>query len=1268
MTAAQELESKEMMESLFAQVEAETHFVSNEMPSSIQHVMTDNQTFEDELSMLERQMEAEPNPSKPIEFTEPTPILKQEFLPPTPMQMPAKTAYVSAPPASAMKPASKEATDNFVKNLYTTKNQRSFGKDVIPEDSKTYEVKSFEGKSHFFWFDIQENYKNKSLLHIYGKVKSTDPSGYSNACLTINKCQRNMYFLKRDNDQVELSQAMEEVKRRLESKYSNIMKHGETTLTEEPNKRYAFELSVARGQVQAVKLEYSFSFPPVDLDFEGTYYNGIFGSTYKPSELFVIKQRIMGPCWLQVSDYTVRDKVFTHNQLELSVEDIEDVEVLRGDEKIPPFKVLAVHLTRDSSQRDSPISSIVGLYSSNYNIEAVQENVFHIPLVNINLSAEQSQRKQHILDAFGKNLNTPNKEYALIQSFLQKFNRLDPDIVLGHDIHNQFYEVLSARMQALNIEMTSLLSRSRREHSEMKGYFKQNGFHKIRGFTYGRLVVDTHLSSIEVTRETNYELAYLAERHLNITNLHTYTQAISMDLIQKALKTVDESLLNCHLSFLLAQKFQLVQLTKQLTNVAGCFWYQSLFNQRAERNEMLLMHIFHRNNFIFPDKYPKIYEEGKKAKKREKASYAGGLVLEPKSGLYKDFILLLDFNSLYPSIIQEFKICFTTVTSRDYVGIEFYKRNPKEPAKMDEEVDDNEEEDEEKGYVYGSKIPDYDHGSIKIEKGKNGILPDIVRGLVEKRKQVKIELKNATDKLVKETLDIKQKAVKLIANSIYGCLGFKNSRFYAKQLAALITNYGREILIRTSEQVAAEGFEVVYGDTDSLMINSRVKNLCEAIKKGIELKKKINERYRSKILEIEIDGVFRSLLLLKKKKYAADALKNLEAVMADWDDGKARFEVDIKGLDIVRRDWSQITKTTGDHLVRLVLDQKKDADDVPMLIYEYLENFKKDLSAGNLPLDNFIIYKSLNKAVEQYTEKGQPHVMVAKRMKATMGYTDETLKGHFIPYVICEGEKAVNFAERAYHPNEIAKLKLKPDYDWYCNNQLLNPIVRICEFIQGLEMDRIQTILGVDKRKFNQEIENKLETAIEYDRKSILYSADDQTAVIPSWICPVCLRKNHFTKQTHNAECQDEKCKGRLGKADLVNSTIKAMKKLTSNYYKSLFTVPQQQEDGLENEPPNFWSVLPNHEVEPALRREVSKVNGGLKGLERIYDVKERGHLELSLTTQIKKCQELVERTRKQSAYERIQFPEIRCMPSFNSPAYRHYSIIAKRRLFAASK
>ena len=128
----------------------------------------------------------------------------------------------------------------------------------------------------------------------------------------------------------------------------------------------------------------------------------------------------------------------------------------------------------------------------------------------------------------------------------------------------------------------------------------------------------------------------------------------------------------------IAVKIQMLPLTKVLTNLAGNSWARTLSGTRAERNEYILLHEFHRNKYICPDKLygkgkskveeePADGEEAVDVKKKDK--FKGGLVFEPERGLYDKFILVMDFNSLYPSIIQEYNICFTTVDRSDLVRL-----------------------------------------------------------------------------------------------------------------------------------------------------------------------------------------------------------------------------------------------------------------------------------------------------------------------------------------------------------------------------------------------------------------------------------------------------------------------------------------------------------------------------------------------------------------------------------------------------------------------
>ncbi|ELU43591.1 DNA polymerase alpha catalytic subunit, putative [Rhizoctonia solani AG-1 IA] len=622
-------------------------------------------------------------------------------------------------------------------------------------------------------------------------------------------------------------------------------------------------------------------------------------------------------------------------------------------------------------------------------------------------------------------------EKMLLNNLLATLHKHDPDVIVGHEFSGFTLDVLLLRMRELKLEHWSRLGRFRR--SKWMNIGKQGS--NIR-FMQGRLLCDLASDGAKsMIQSTSWSLTEMCQSQLKITredidpdDTTSFFDA-TVSSPDRLLHFVQHCELDAFLQMALAHKIQMVPLTRQLTNLAGNSWNKTLNGGRAERNEYILLHEFHRLKYVPPDKtWAKksgaaaakaevVDDEGGAAPvaaKSKRDKYKGGLVFEPKRGLWDKYILVMDFNSLYPSIIQEYNIDFTTVDKSD----------------------------DDSGEV---KIPAIPDSGIP-----QGVLPRLIATLVNRRRQVKNLMKDRTATQAQLVQwDIKQKALKLTANSMYGCLGFEHSRFYARPLAALTTFKGREILTHTRELAENLSLDVIYGDTDSIFVNSNVTDLPDALKIANELKKAVNDRYR--LLEIDLDGIFRRMLLLQKKKYAAVKVEEMNA-----------SSVEIKGLDMKRREYCIY-----------ILDQILSGDDAETVverIHEYLRWMGENIRGGKVDMDDFIVFKRLGKAPEDYPKDNSlPHVHVAKRMKERGGHARI---GDVIPYIFCLGGDGTSVktgqADRAFHPDELRKTdsELKIDFEYYIAQQILPPVERLCDPIEGTDRARLAECLGLDPSRF----------------------------------------------------------------------------------------------------------------------------------------------------------------------------------------------------------
>ncbi|XP_049775564.1 DNA polymerase alpha catalytic subunit [Schistocerca cancellata] len=903
----------------------------------------------------------------------------------------------------------------------------------------------------FFWLDAyEEPFKQPGVVYLFGKVFVQSAKTYVSCCVSVKNIERKIYLLPREE------------RWDLEGNVSTGQEVKFPDVYEEFNKKIAEKNKILQFKCRKVERSYCFSepgvplvseylevkypaqYPPLPSDLKGETFSHVFGTRTSSLELLLLDRKIRGPCWLDIHEPQPVANPISWCKIEAVCSKMGHLEVSPVDLKPPPpLVILALNIRTVANVRTSQ-SEVVMVGCLVHNSFPLDRGAPQPPFqqhfcvvtrpsdgafpmdVKQSLSRFRATRVEHV-----------DSERALLCYLVAKVSKIDPDLIVGHDLHGFALELLVHRLQVHKVPHWSKLGRLRRANLLfIKG--KQVGLE--RQVTSGRLICDVKLSAKELIRARSYDLGTLCKQVLNVDESKRWDLTANevrsqYNSSESLVRLISLTMQDAAFILRLMCDLNVLPLALQITNIAGNVMSRTLLGGRSERNEFLLLHAFSEKDYIVPDKEygrKKVAHEdfdgdneedgdGTIRKSRKKAQYAGGLVLEPKKGFYDKLVLLMDFNSLYPSIIQEYNICFTTVKHSNLSHEDMM-----------------------------ADVPDSNQNA--------GILPTEIRKLVESRRAVK-KLMKASDLSpdLKMQYNIRQMALKLTANSMYGCLGFSHSRFYARPIAALVTAKGREILINTKDLVEKMNYEVIYGDTDSLMINTKCLDYDEVFKIGSKIKQEINKLY--KLIELDVDGVFKYLLLLKKKKYAAVTLTRLP-------NGELLEQQEHKGLDIVRRDWSQLSAAVGRNILDQILSDQS-ADERVEKIHTQLMKVRDHLHAGVVPVDLLAITKQLTKAVDEYADKKSlPHVQVAMRLNSQSG-GKHVKAGDTVSYVICDDGSSLPASQRAYHVDELKENdKLKVDVNYYLSQQIHPVVSRLCDPVEGTDAARIAECLGLDPSNY----------------------------------------------------------------------------------------------------------------------------------------------------------------------------------------------------------
>ncbi|KAK3703906.1 DNA-directed DNA polymerase delta [Vermiconidia calcicola] len=601
-------------------------------------------------------------------------------------------------------------------------------------------------------------------------------------------------------------------------------------------------------------------------------------------------------------------------------------------------------------------------------------------------------------------------EEKMLMAWRDFVEEVDPDVIIGYNISNFDFPYLLDRATHLKVPKFPYWTRLRNVKSIAKDTnfsSKQMGNRDTKATnTNGRLQLDLlqliqrdyHLRSYTLNSVSAHFLNEQKEdvHHTMITELYNGTPESRRRLAVYCLK-------DAYLPQRLMDKLMCLVNYTEMARVTGV-----PFNFLLSRGQQVkfISQLFRKaleQQLVIPNLRTESSDE----------QYEGATVIEPTRGYYDVPVATLDFASLYPSIIQAHNLCYTTLLNKTAV------------EKMDLKKDED--------YIV---TPNGDlFATAKVRKG---LLSQILEELLGARKRAKKELAVETDPFKKAVLNGRQLALKISANSVYGLTGATVGKLPCLAIASSTTSYGRQMIEKTKEEVEshytiANGYshdaQVIYGDTDSVMVKFGPNDLAKTMELGEEAANFVSEKF-IKPIKLEFEKVYYPYLLINKKRYAG----------LYWTNTTKYDKMDTKGIETVRRDNCRLVQTVIETSLRMLLIDR----DVQGA-QDYVKDTISELLQNKIDMSNLVITKALAKA--DYASK-QAHTELAERMRKRDAGSAPAL-GDRVAYVMVKGSAGAKGYEKSEDPIFVLENNLPIDTKYYLDNQLAKPLGRIFEPILG---------------------------------------------------------------------------------------------------------------------------------------------------------------------------------------------------------------------------
>ena len=622
-------------------------------------------------------------------------------------------------------------------------------------------------------------------------------------------------------------------------------------------------------------------------------------------------------------------------------------------------------------------------------------------------------------------------EKELIKAFEKYLIKIDPDIITGWNIFGFDLEFLIVRA-TIHCGLNPVWGRIR---GEVAALVEKNlsssalGNNELKMVPMkGRYVFDLFQDVKREHKLESYSLNNVSKHFLKDQKNDMPVKEIFSRYKEGDAARLGEVAEYCIQDTVLPHKLmeKLCQIQNQVEMAKACWVPLAFLSERGQQIKVFsqMAKKARELNFVIPTfRRPNGPDEGK---------YEGATVLEAQTGAYYGPITALDFASLYPSIMCAENLCYSTLVM-------------------------NARYDNLPGVTYEQFGP-HRFAQTSGEKPIVSLLPTILADLKAFRKKAKKLMALAEGTPMEAVYNGQQLAYKISMNSIYGFTGASKGMLPCVAIASTVTMRGRQMIEETKNYVEANfpGAKVRYGDTDSVMVEFDVQGRKgqEAIdyswEQGEQAAEQCTKLFKAPN-DLELEKVYAPYVLYSKKRYAAKMYEKGR-------DGTVVFKkIDIKGLQVVRRDSCPFVRETLKRLLELILESSD-----PRPAIELAREAAKTLIQGKVPIEKLLMSKQLASAYKV----PMPHVAVRDKIRLRAPGS-EPQQGDRVPFVIVKGEGRMY--EKAEDPVWVREKNVPLDFQYYFTNQFKKPVQDLLEPLVSADL--------IFDRKFMAKTESTTEVA-----------------------------------------------------------------------------------------------------------------------------------------------------------------------------------------------